>query len=61
MKTLIETWKKLLNEAGIPVSNIIDELRKNLPSIWEEDKPPQPGYFIGCPVVHSGIVALRIE
>jgi hypothetical protein len=61
MKTLIEIWKKLLNEAGIPVSNIIDELRKNLTLIREEDKPPRLGDLIGCPVVQFDIAALHIE
>jgi len=61
MKTLTKIWKKLLNEAGIPVSDIIDELRKNLNPIWEKEKTHPLRHFIGCPVVHFDVVALRIE
>ncbi len=60
MKTLLKIWKKLLNEAGSPVSDIIDELRNDLDPIWEEDEIRLLRQ-IGCPVVHIDVVALRIE
>ena len=61
MKTLTKIWKKLLNEAGIPVSDIIDELRKDLYPIWEEEKISPLRQFIRCPVVHFDAMALHIE
>lgn len=61
MKTLMEIWKRLLNEAGNPVSDIIDELKKTLSLNWEEDKTPKFGHFARCPVVRFHIVVLRIR
>ncbi len=61
MKTLMKIWKKLLNEAGIPVSDIIDELGKNLNTIWEEEKALPHRHNTGCPFVHFDVAALHIE
>jgi hypothetical protein len=41
MKILTKIWKKLLNEAGIPVLHMIDEQRENFIPIWKIDETPQ--------------------
>jgi hypothetical protein len=61
MKTLTKVWKKLPNEAGMPVSDIIDELRKNLGPAWEEGKSTLIRHNVGCPAVDYDIVTLHIE
>jgi hypothetical protein len=61
MITLTKIWKKLLNEAGIPVSDIIDELKKNPCPAWEEDRTSLLKKFIRFPVIRFDVVLLRIE
>jgi hypothetical protein len=61
MKILTKIWKKHLNEAGIPVLHIIDELRANFSPIWEIDKTPQIEQFIGCPSDCFDVISFRIE
>ncbi len=40
MKILTKIWKKFLNEAGVPVFHIIDELGKNFSSDYSSDVLP---------------------
>ncbi len=61
MKALTKIWKKLQSEAGIPVSDIIDERMKHIFPVWEEEKTFLLRKFILCPFIHFDVVALCIE
>ena len=61
MKILTKIWKKLLNEAGIPVLHIIDERMENFIPIWEIDKTPQIRQLVRCPSESLGSISFRIE
>ena len=61
MKILTKIWKKLLNEAGIPVLHIIDELRENFSPIREINEALQIRQFVGCPSDCFDVISFRIE
>jgi len=61
MKILTKIWKKLLNEAGIPVLHIIDKRREDFIPVWKIDKTPQTTQFVRCPSKSSDVISFRIE
>ncbi len=61
MKILAKIWKKLLNEAGIPVLHTINVQMENFIPIWVIGNAPQIRQFIRGPSKSSGIISFRIE
>ena len=61
MKILTKIWKKLLNEAGIPVLHIIDKRRENFIPIWKIEGTPQIRQFVICPSESFNVISFSIE
>jgi hypothetical protein len=61
MKILTKVWKKLLNEAGIPVFHTINEQTESLIPMWDEGHTLQIRQYIRFPSKISGAVSFRIE
>jgi hypothetical protein len=61
MKILTKIWKKLLNEAGIPVLHIIDKRRESFIHIWKIEKTPQIRQFARYPLESFDVISFRLE